>query len=191
MGVAMRGLFAVLIATLVTSGCGSDAAAPTPSPAAIPSSAAAATLVGEWERVTTCAERAAGLRRVGLGRFAAEHAASEGWLPGVTTVSQVKDREHPCDGAVPLKHVHFFTAAGSFGSRDAQGNQVDDGTYRVVDDSLTITKEFGDVTFRFEIRANGDLYLTPVLPACVKDGCFAAQWAVAVAYQGLPWSRVS
>jgi hypothetical protein len=27
------------------------------------------------------------------------------------------------------------------------------------------------------------------MPPCAKTGCFAAQWAVSVAYPGLPWHR--
>ena len=33
--------------------------------------------------------------------------------------SQLKDPKNPCQEAVPLKHRHFFTANGEFGSRDA------------------------------------------------------------------------
>jgi hypothetical protein len=34
------------------------------------------------------------------------------------------------------------------------------------------------------------LVLDPVMPNCAETGCFAAQWAVAVAYPGLPWRPV-
>jgi hypothetical protein len=122
------------------------------------------------------------LKDAGLGRFAAEHAAGEGWLPGVTSPDQIKDPEHPCKGAVPLKHGHFFTADGLFGSRDDGGDQVDDGTYRVLDqNTVVIEKEFGNVTFDYQVRQDGSLMLDPVMPKCAKTGCFAAQWAVAVA----------
>jgi hypothetical protein len=54
----------------------------------------------------------------------------------------------PCEGAVPLKHSHFFTTEGLFGSRDAEGDQVDDGTYRMPSErTVVVTKEFGDVAF--------------------------------------------
>ena len=36
---------------------------------------------------------------------------------------------------VRLRHSHFFTADGQFGSRDQDGSQVDDGTYRIVDEA--------------------------------------------------------
>jgi hypothetical protein len=35
---------------------------------------------------------------------------------------------------VARTHSHSFTAGGRFGSRDWNGNQVDDGTYEIVDD---------------------------------------------------------
>jgi hypothetical protein len=145
-------------------------------------------IMGNWQRVTTCDERVAALEEAGLGEFAIEHAAGEGWIPGVTSPDQIKDPEHPCKGAIPLKHGHFFTEDGLFGSTDDQGDQVDDGTYSVIDqDTIVIEKEFGNVTFNYRIQDDGTLLLDPVMPKCTKNGCFAAQWAAAVAYPGLPW----
>lgn len=176
-------------------GCGSDDSSLGSSPAdTSPTHTATAMdrpsdLVGEWQRTTTCQDRVRALRKAGLGEFAAENAAGEGWIPGVTSVDQLKDPKEPCQDAVPLEHSHFFTADGLFGSRDAQGDQVDEGTYTMPDArTLVVTKEFGDVTFHFKIQ-DDHLFLTPVLPDCAKDGCFAAQWSVAVAYPGLPWRR--
>lgn len=185
-----------VIAMPVLGGCGGDAAE-TPavgvvSEAGTPAADTAAQpgLVGAWERRTTCRQRVQALRAAGLGEFAVEHAASEGWLPDVAVPDDVKDPRHPCKGSVPLLHGHFFTDDGLFGSTDQNGDQVDDGTYRSVDeDTIVIEKEFGDVTMHY--RVDGDeLYLDPVLPGCADKGCFAAQWAVAVAYPGLAWSRV-
>ena len=52
--------------------------------------------------------------------------------------------------------------------------------------------EFGDITFNYRLEGDGDtLLLDPVLPQCIKSGCFAAQWAVAVAYPGLAWRRAT
>jgi hypothetical protein len=190
-----KALGALLVSTLLV-GCGSDSpsseSAPEESsatPSTTTATAAPFELVGEWQRTTTCQERVQALKRAGPGEFAAEHAAGEGWIPGVTSVDQLRDANRPCEGAVPLKHSHFFTADGLFGSRDADGDQVDDGTYTLTDErDVVVTKEFGAVTFHFEIR-DEKLFLTPVLPGCAKNGCFAAQWAVAVAYPGLPWQR--
>ena len=93
--------------------------------------------------------------------------------------------------AVPLKHSHFFTAEGLFGSRDAERTQVDYGTYTMEgSDTIVVDKEFGKVTVHYEISEEDTLTLDPVLPACVERGCFAAQWAIAMAYPGLPWQRL-
>jgi hypothetical protein len=193
----VRALVIVLALLLASTGCatGNPAAAPSipPSPTQIETTTATPVpaIVGEWQRTTTCQQRVDALKRAGLGRFAAEHAAGEGWLPGVTSPKQIKDPKNPCKGAVPLKHSHFFTADGLFGSRDSQRDQVDDGTYRSVDpNTIVITKEFGDVTFHYTVQDNG-LMLDPVMPKCAKSGCFAAQWAVGMASPGLTWERVS
>jgi len=110
--------------------------------------------------------------------------------PTGTDKSQLEDPNHPCADAVPMKHSHFFTEDGQFGSRDDAGMQVDDGPYRLVgSDKLVIGGADHEVTFRYEI--DGDtLRLYPRLPACAKTGCFPAQWAVAVSYNGLPWTKL-
>jgi hypothetical protein len=194
----MRAVILSAVVLLALAGCGSgdDAAATSDRPPPAAKSAASTRpptlgLVGEWERVTTCQQRVDALTEAGLGQFAAEHAAGEGWLPGVTSPADIKDPRHPCRGAVPLRHSHFFTADGLFGSRDAEGDQVDDGTYEVVDqDTIVISKEFGDVTFDY--RINGDsLLLDPVMPECGKSGCFRRSVAIAVAYPGLAWQRAT
>ena len=193
-----------MLVLLVTSGCAgrespepvssagpSATSSSTPTTVSGPSPSAGTGIVGEWERITTCEERVEALEQAGLGRFAAEHAAGEGWLPGVTGPEQIKNPEEPCAGAVPLKHGHFFTADGLFGSRDAEGDQVDDGEYRSIDeDTIVVQKEFGEVTFDFEVLPNGTLLLSPIMPSCAASGCFAALWAVSVAYPGRPWDRV-
>jgi hypothetical protein len=189
----------MFVAILSLAACGSDGddgAAPqpasnssaatatsdSPSPSAEPTS-----IVGEWSRTTTCQQRADALEAAGLGRFAAEHAAGDGFVPGVTSVDQLEDPERPCEGAVPQLHSHFFTADGLFGSRDAEGDQVDDGSYQLQGDAAFV---IGKVTFHYSISADGStLMLDPVLPACAKQGCWDAQWAMAVAYPGLPWER--
>lgn len=182
--------------TVFLLGCGGDegrdaeandaAATTSASPAeATPADA----LVGEWQRTTTCAELVQALERAGLEELALEAVAGNGFVPGVTTPEQIADPARPCEGAVPRKHSHFFTQSGQFGSRDWNGEQVDDGTYDVVEDgTLVISKEFPDVTFHYEIR-DETITFQPVIP----EGCvtFRCMWSVSMAYPGQNWERVS
>jgi len=90
---------------------------------------------------------------------------------------------------VPLRHSHFFTADGKFGSRDQHGNQVDDGAYRIVDEgTFVVSKEFPDVTFHYSIDGDS-IAFEPVIPDCSPD-CFEAAWSVSVAFPGHEWRRV-
>jgi hypothetical protein len=193
------GLTALLV--MAMSGCssgGQSTAQSSPSPTATTTetatggqttSAPQLALVGEWQRATTCQQRVHAFRAAGLGEeLGAESAAGDGMIPGVTSVDQLKNPKRPCQGAVPIKHSHFFTADGLFGSRDAVGNQVDNGTYRIIDDH---TFALGKVTFHYKILDGDMLKLYPVMPDCAPKGCWLAQWAVAVTYLGLPWKRIS
>jgi hypothetical protein len=81
-------------------------------------------------------------------------------------------------------HSHFFTADGQFGSRDADGNQVDDGRYTLVGDDQVV---IGGVTFQYSITGD-QLALRPTIPSC-RPECFEAQWSVSVAYPGYTWQR--
>jgi hypothetical protein len=179
-------------------GSGSSAGTPASSKSARPSSTRPAepTIVGEWQRTITCDERVKALQDLGLGRYAAEDVADDGFIVGVTKASQLKDPSRPCLDAVTLKHSHFFTMTGLFGSRDEGGNQVDDGTWRQTGvDTIAIGPSPGDTrsstTFHFKITNNQTLQLYPVLPACKNKGCFPALWATNVSYNGLPWQRIS
>jgi hypothetical protein len=129
------------------------------------------------------------LRSAGADELVDEFVAGNGFVPtiGVDDPEQV-DLEQPCKGAVPRVHSHFFTEAGEFGSRDWNGEDVDDGRYRVTGDKLVISKEFPDVTFQYRIEGD-TLTLEPLnIPA----GCttFRCGWSIAVAYPGKKWKRV-
>jgi hypothetical protein len=189
----LRSFLATVVLVGALTGCTGPRAATNSSavPAATASTATAtsapavgSSLIGEWHRTTTCPQRLVALRQAGLVRWAAQSVAGEEWLPSVTKPSQV-DPARPCSGAAPAEHTHFFTAAGAFGSRDSTGQQVDDGSYSVVD---AHTIQIDETRFRFTV--DGDtLRLYPRLPACKATGCFPALWAVAVSYNGLPWQR--
>ena len=98
---------------------------------------------------------------------------------------------------MPLEHGHFFTADGEFGSLDDAGEQVDDGTYQLIDDrTIVVAKEIGDVTFHYKIEGDS-LMLAPVLTKKMKAEARAhpldftnVGWALAVSYPGQVWKRV-
>lgn len=182
---AARWLAVVAIAAVALSAC-TTATTTAPSATAAASTSPSPELpaiVGEWERITRCEEIVQALQEEELDRYILEFAAA------FSPSGEVSDPEEPCAGAVPLRHSHFFTETLRFGSRDENGNQVDDGFYRVEGDTIIISTElFGDTTFGLEI--NGDeLALEPAIPDC-RPECFASVWSVSVAYPGHTWTRV-
>ena len=91
------------------------------------------------------------------------------------------------------RHSHFFSSAGQFGSVDYNGQQVDDGTYRLLN---ARTIRIGDGTFHFRITAR-QLRLEPVISAAARRKALAhplqfstAAWQIAVAFPGHAWKRV-
>jgi hypothetical protein len=184
--------------TLLAAACGgadgksgtasATSAAPTTTGAA---AAVASPLVGEWRRTQTCEEVLGILTKAGFNKqVVLENIAGNGFLPGVSSPDQIADPEHPCQGAVPQAHSHFFTADGQFGSKDQQGDQVDDGTYKLVDDrTFVVSKEFPDVTFHYQVTGD-TIRFDPVMPSCAP-GCFEAMWSVMVAFPGETWERVN
>jgi hypothetical protein len=182
------GRIAFLVALVITSGCGAGSEGTTPEtaqePAATPAESPLEPLVGTWQRVTRCEELVSALKQAGLEDWVLESVSGNEFVPGYP------DPAHPCKGAVPREHSHFFTPDGEFGSLDWQGEQVDDGTYEIVDDdTFVVSKEFPDVTFNYTIQGDTIMF-DPVIPDCAP-GCFEAAWSVTVAYPGETWERVS
>ena len=68
---------------------------------------------------------------------------------------------------------------------EPRGEQVDEGTYQIVDDRTFV---IGDATFHFAIEGD-TISFEPVLP----DMCtgFDCVWMLAVASPGYTWERVS
>ena len=163
-------------------------------PAVASGSEPVAPIVGRWQQVHTCQELVDALNALGLGALA----------PGVVgdyfpdqTYDQLAAKDDLCSGAKPQQHSHFFTASGLFGSLDQFGNQVDDGTYVIVDsNTIQITIEFGVGTFDYSIQG-GTLQLTPVITDKQRREALRhpeqfsiAGWMVAVAYPGTKWKNV-
>lgn len=189
----MRRVAIIVAAVPILGGaCGGDSersGASTGTSTAEASSAAPAAIVGEWERETTCGELVRALRDAGMEELVDEFVAGNGFIPGVGVDAPEKiDANEPCRGAVPRVHAHFFTEDGEFGSRDWNGEDVDDGRYRVDGDKLVISKEFPAVTFRFRIEG-GTITFDPLE---IPRGCttFRCGWSISVAYPGKRWKRV-
>ena len=191
--VAVLTLLVVMVAA-----CGSSVSSPIPavqSPTAGATATASPTsertaephpIVGEWHHDHTCEEIARVLTERGMADAVLENVVGNELIPGVSKVEDLADAAKPCAGAVSRDHAHFFTAGGAFGSLDWNGQQVDDGTYEVIDDD-TIRIEATEFTYRIE----GDsLYLDAETPDCTAVACdFAAQWPVMVAIPGAVWQR--
>jgi hypothetical protein len=162
---------------------------------------ASSPLVGRWERITTCRELVADLKRAGLGATVAQAWVGQTSSTGDSSFKPGSPKPtlaHPCRGAIPRVHSHFFAASGQFGSLDWKGGQVDDGPYRIVNGrAVQIGSGTPRALFRFAIRNGKTLSLTPMLtPAMIRQAnahparFSSAFWAVTVAYAGHTWTRV-
>jgi hypothetical protein len=102
-----------------------------------------------------------------------------------------------CANARPAEeHSHFFTEDGQFGSLDAEGTQVDEGNYELVDsDTLGFpshSTEFGyagDILVDFAV--NGESVTFDVqLPRDCDAACLEAHaWALSAFFSPQPWTR--
>ena len=199
---ASIGLLTLLV---LTAGC--SASEPTAKPApdkttakpaskkttAAPTTASSpAAIVGRWEQVHTCRQLVTALNQAGLQPVAP--AVAGDYFPG-TSPQQLAKKAILCKGATPQRHSHFFTEDGQFGSLDQGGNQVDDGTYQVLNDH--VLRIGPDAQFRYRISGGKTLRLHPLIRAADRRKALAhplefskAGWQVAVSYDGLEWRRV-
>ena len=180
----------LLVYAILGSSCTGNEPASTPDVSSEPARASSSPspevspLVGEWKRVTKCQELVRLLEANGIGSMAPQAIEGNGWVGG--TLEQLEKKDDPCEGAVPREHSHFFTEFGAFGSLDWRGEQVDEGTYAIVDERTFTIGE--DATFHFEIHGD-TIRFEPLLP----DECtgFDCVWMLAVASPGYTWERVS
>ena len=149
-------------------------------------------LVGEWVRLQSCEEQLAAFEQAGLAQ---SHLM---WIAGNWVgeeASPVPGME--CDGArAAEEHSHFFTEDGRFGSRDAQGQQVDDGDYVLVDsDTLSFpshAQEFGyagDVLVDYEIAGDTATFHVQLPDACEAACADAYAWALSAFFDAKTWER--
>ncbi len=153
----------------------------------IPARPAAPALVGTWLGLHNCERIVDVMTAAGMPEQGLLNVADSGTVPGVTTVDGFPDVRKPCVGAVDVRHSHFFTASGLFGSRDSHGQQVDDGQWRIVDaDTFTINGT------PFDYRVDGDeLRMEAVdVGACPDpDEWCPEAWKLMVAMPGMAWER--
>jgi hypothetical protein len=149
------------------------------------------TIVGRWEAIRKCDDVVRALNEQGLGALAPSVVGD--YFPNAT-YEELAAKDDVCSGAKPQIHYHFFTADGFFGSLDQHENQVDDGTYTIVDSN---TIRIGDdAVFDFRIQG-ATLQLTPRITEAQRQYALAhptefttAAWMVAVAVQGIKWKHV-
>ena len=166
---------------------------PTPVASSSPSSTVGSSptappeLVGVWLGVHDCQRIMDILTNAGMPEQGLLNVADSGTLPGVTTVDAIPDPENPCVGAVDVEHSHFFTASGLFGSRDANGQQVDDGNWEIVDAD---TFEINGTPFDFEVDGD-ELRMDAVdVGTCPDPDAWCPEaWKLMVAMPGMAWKR--
>jgi hypothetical protein len=153
-------------------------------------SAAPSGPVGRWMQVHTCDQLVSALDAQGLGSIAPSVVGD--YFPNATP-EELAAKDDICAGARPLRHFHFFSATGAFGSLDQLERQVDDGSWTLLD---AHTMQVNDGTFRFDVDG-GRLSLTPLITDEQKAEALAAPlqfstagWMVAVSYPGTTWLRV-
>jgi hypothetical protein len=161
------------------------AASPSETASAEPSTANAA-IVGVWRGEHQCEGIADALAEAGFDESVIiENIVGNGLVPGVDSPDDVAGVSEACEEATSLEHSHEFTADGEFFSYDQDGNEVDFGTYELIDDDTLSIGAPDRPDIRFDFTIDGDhLTLEPQLP---EPGCleFECQWAVMVA---MPWS---
>jgi len=160
---------------------------PQPTPTTSATEVPVSPLVGEWQRVNSCASFVQAFKEAGLIDLAPE------WLVGnyFTSMEQIDDADI-CKGATEVLHSHFFTANGGFGSRDEKGRQVDDGSYQIVDDrTITFPQEDGGlpITVHFSIEGDTLMFEVVVPDPCVGSCRNNTAWALSAFYPG-PFQRV-
>jgi len=182
----IRALVAVLFLLSACGGAAPAASSPSPTPAA---SDDAPSIVGEWVGFHDCELIVTMLTEAGLDEFKLEQVAE--LVPGATSADDLEDPTDPCRGAVRREHSHFFTADGAFGSRDDNGQQVDEGTYTLEGDDVVVIN--GET---FHYRIDGDSISFEPDPVdisdCTSRMCrFMATWVLTVAMPGTRWTRTS
>jgi len=190
-GGAMQRTLVSLVALLTVGvGCGSSAepttaTEPTQTSTVSTSETPVDPLLGTWARVNSCDAFLRAIQDAGLVDLAPEWLVGAGYFTSKAKI----DPMDMCKGATEVEHSHFFTETGEFGSYDENGNQVDDGDYKVVGDrTLTFpshAKEFGyRITVRYSVGGDTLSFRVRVPDPCNGPCREATGWALSAFYPG-------
>ncbi len=203
---------AAWLVLFMVSGCAGGSATSVPSlvavsaaPSMVPVSPAAAAsqasasarpsssvIVGSWTRVQSCQAMRAAFIKAGL----ADQVQSL-VVPNFVPQGAAAPSGHECDNAgAPVAHTHFFTADGRFGSRDQNGQQVDDGDYVLVDDRTlsfpSHARDFdfaGSILVGFTVTADTMNFKLQIPDHCEGACRVAYGWALSAFYGPTPFQR--
>lgn len=189
----------LVLALLAVVGCSSNgsttirSATTEPGVTASVSAAPLPHLVGQWALNKTCAAIVNALTQAGLADLISLDVAETLKLPENAPLPASWDPSHPCaDAKPPTEHSHTFWADGAFNSFDQNGQQVDDGQYKLVNDHTFIFP--GSIPITMHYRIQGDtIMFDPVIPKnCTTKQCRGTlAWAFSVANPGQTWTRVT
>lgn len=151
-------------------------------------------LVGRWQLDRTCEAMVRALHDAGLDALAP--AVVGDYFPDKSP-KELAHKKNVCEGAVPQRHSHFFTADGKFGSLDQNQQQVDDAPYRMSGTGKFYLGDHQEQMFTYRIDGGNRLTMNPVISVSVKRAALAhpleystASHLVAVALAGQTWKRV-
>lgn len=188
---AVGAAFTVLATIILLTTGGGSAGATSSAVRSAASTLKQSRIVGRWSHVHTCQELLAALQKAGLAATAP--AAVGDFFPG-STPQQLAAKPDICSGASPMKHSHFFTKDGTFGSVDQNGQQVDNGRYLIRSHHRLL---INNGKFHYRVVDGNRLRLAPIITAAMRSQALAsplnfsvAVWEVAVSYTGQTWKRV-
>lgn len=160
---------------------------PNPSPSVV------SQLVGQWSLDKTCAMIVDALTKAGRTDLIALDVPE--LLKGSVDDALPEDYDpaHPCaDALPPTEHSHTFWPDGSFNSYDQNGQQVDDGPYRLVDDHTFSIGEPVPMLFHFTVTGDSIAFDVVIPTSCTSEDCIhELAWAFSVANPGQTWTRVT
>jgi hypothetical protein len=146
--------------------------------------------VGQWSLIKTCDMIVAALTKAKLTDLIARDVPDllKGSVNGALPADY--DPAHPCaDAQPPTEHSHTFWPSGMFNSYDENGQQVDDGTYTLIDDHTFMIGSSG--TFTFSVTGDKIAFDVVIPKPCTQTCRNDLAWAFSVANPGQTWTRVT